>query len=73
MAETQAVLRQVRIIGLSLGREDLNMVACGQSLFGAFCLVVLALRQQGFVLRSKNPAKMKSPQVLRSFSYSDLS
>jgi hypothetical protein len=25
--------------------------------FGAFCLVLLALRQQGFVVRNKNPSK----------------
>jgi hypothetical protein len=35
--------------------------------FGAFCLVLLALRQQGFVVRSKNTAKIARCGVLRSF------
>jgi hypothetical protein len=29
-------------------------------LFGAFCFVLIALRQQGFFVRSKNPSKTPS-------------
>ncbi|MDR0889662.1 MAG: hypothetical protein LBM28_03320, partial [Oscillospiraceae bacterium] len=45
----------------------MNLHRLSASLFGAFSLVLLALRQQGVVVRSKNPSKIASRQVRSSF------
>ena len=59
--------RQRREAYISLRQRELNPYRLLAPYFGAFYLVVLALRQQGRVRRSKNPSKSVSQQVQSSF------
>ena len=52
---------------MALRQQDLNLYRIPAARFGAFCLVVLALRQQGCVRRTKNPSNLVRRYVRSSF------
>ena len=56
---------------LSLVQRELNTHRISAALFGSFGLVVLALRQQGCVLRIQNPANISRRNVRSSFAGAD--
>lgn len=57
---------------LSLVQRELNTHRISVALFGSFGLVVLALRQQGCVLRIQNPSNIPRRNVRISFAGADL-
>ena len=56
---------------LDLVQRESNTHRISADLFGSFGLVVLALRQQGCVLRIQNPANISRRNVRSSFAGAD--